>query len=261
MTTISVVVPCYPPHQKLIPEFLEQFEKQTVKPDEIIIALSEVSDEDIAVLRGKWISKTTVPLQVVGQEIKALAAVNRNYGAMHSFCDYVQFLDADDKYHIRLIEIIKKTIKEKSPDAIIYHLSEDEIDLEGELILRRSYNCEELFEKAYPNKERDVIKEQYLISPQLFLDYPVHFGHVCVKYSFWQECLQDDLKGREDSVYVRSILWKWWKEGCKSNGLIVIPEVLTFYEKNMEHVLEYLNAAFAEIDAKETNGISCEIKY
>jgi glycosyltransferase involved in cell wall biosynthesis len=260
MATISVVVPCYPPHQKLIPEFLEQFEKQTVKPDEIIIALSEVTDTDISILRGQWISKTTVSLQVVGQEIKALAAVNRNYGAMHSFCDYVQFLDADDKYHIRLIEVIKKTIEEKSPDAIIYHLSADEIDLEGELILRRSYNCEELFEKVFPDKTRNDIHEQYLNSPQLLLDYPVHLGHLCVKYNIWQECPQDDLKGREDSVYVRSILWKWWKEDCKSNGLIVIPEVLTFYEKNMEHVLEYLNTAFAQIDAKEANGISCEIK-
>ena len=260
MVTISVVIPCYPPHQKLIPNFLEQFEKQTVKPDEIIIALSEVSDEEIGILRGQWISKTTVPLQIVGQEIKALAAVNRNYGAMHSFCDYVQFLDADDKYHIRLIEIIKKTIEEKSPDAIIYHLSEDEIDLEGELILRRLYTCEELFEKAFPNKERDPIREQYNMAPQLFLDYQVHFGHLCIKYSVWQECPQDDLKGREDSVYVRSILWKWWEDDCKSNGLIVIPEVLTIYEQNMEHTLEYLNAAFAQIDAKEAKGISCEIK-
>lgn len=261
MATLSVVVPCYPPHQKLIPGLLTQLNKQTVKPDEIIIALSEVSKEEIVYFKNLWINETPISLQVVGQDIKALAAVNRNYGAMHSFCDYVQFLDADDKYHIRLIEVIKKTINEKNPDAIIYHLSEDKIDLEGELILRRSYTCGELFEKAFPDKKRNYIHEQYNNIPQLFLDYPVHHGHLCVKYSFWQECPQEDLKGREDSVYVRSLLWKWWEEGCKGNGLIVIPEVLTFYEQNMEHTLDYLKAVFAQIDAKEAAGISCEIKY
>ena len=259
MVTISVVVPCYLPHHKFIPDLLRQLEKQTVKPDEIIIALSEVSMEEVVYFKNVWVNETSVPLQVVGQEIKALAAVNRNYGAMHSKCDYIQFLDADDKYHIRLIEVIKRTIEEKAPDAIIYHLSEDKIDLEGDFILRRSYTCEELFEKAFPDKTRNVIHEQYLNSPQLFLDYAVHFGHLCVKYLVWQECPQADLKGREDSVYVRSLLWKWWEEGCKSNGLIVIPEVLTFYEQNMEHTLEYLKAAFARVDAKEADGISCEI--
>ena len=260
MATLSVVVPCYPPHQKLIPGLLNQINKQTVKPDEIIIALSEVSKEEIVFFKNKWTTETSISLQVVGQDIEALAAVNRNYGAMHSFCDYVQFLDADDKYHIRLIEVIKKTIEEKNPDAIIYHLSSDKIDLEGDITLYKSYTSQELFEKAYPDKKRNPIHEQYLNSPQLFLDYQVHFGHLCVKYSVWQECPQEDLKGREDSVYVRSLLWKWWEEGCKGNGLIVIPEVLTHYEQNMEHTLEYLNSVFAHIDAKEAAGISCEIK-
>ena len=105
--------------------------------------------------------------------------------------------------------------------------------------MRRSYTSEELFEKAFPDKTRNIIHEQYLNSPQLFLDYPVHFGHLCVKYNIWQECPQEDLKGREDSVYVRSLLWDWHARGRNGAGVIIIPEVLTYYKQSEEHVKEY----------------------
>jgi len=260
MTTISVVVPCYPPHQKMIPDLIKALETQTVKPDEIIISLSEVTGDIISDLRNEWKEFTSISLQVVGQEIKALAAVNRNYGAMHSLCDYIQFLDADDIYHTKLIEIVKTAIIKDEPDSLIYHLSEDEFNLEDEPVKYRSYSSQELFDKIFPDKERNTIKEQYHNSPQLLLETQVHHGHICIKYSVWEEMPQEDLEGREDSIYIRSLLWRWWEGGCKSSGVIVLPEVLTYYKMNIEHKLNYVKARFAQIDLLESQGISCEAK-
>lgn len=232
MVTISVVVPCYPPHQKMIPDLLKQLEMQTVKPEEIIISLSEVTEDDISILRNEWQEFTSILLQVVGQEIKALAAVNRNYGAMHSMCDYIQFLDADDIYHTKLIELVKAVIIKDQPDAILFHLSENNIDIINNPSKCRSYSSQELFDNLFPDKERNIIKEQYLEKPELTLQTNITHGNICVKYSVWEEIPQDNIIGCEDSIYIRSLLWRWWERGCKSSGVIVLPEVLQSYKKN-----------------------------
>jgi glycosyltransferase involved in cell wall biosynthesis len=244
MVRISVVVPCYPPHQKMIPDFLKHLETQTVKPDEIIISLSEVTDDQVLTLRNEWQEFTSILFQVVGQEIKALAAVNRNYGAMHSICDYIQFLDADDIYHTKLIELVKAAIIKDQPDAILFHLSEDNIDIINNPSKCRSYSSQELFDNLFPDKERNIIKEQYLEKPELTLQTNIPHGNICVKYSVWEEMPQEDLEGREDSIYIRSLLWRWWEGGCKGSGVIILPEVLTYYKKNTHNIVEFIRERF-----------------
>ena len=260
MPLISVVVPCYPPHQKHIPKLLEQLNKQTLKPDVIIISLSEVSEAEIKERQYSWTSLTEIPLQVVGQAGKALAAVNRNYGALYVYSEYVLFLDADDVYHEKLIEVLHKYICIHEPDAILYHLTEGAFDATTEPVQKKFYESSTLFDIAYPDKKRNSVSEMYNDKPQLFLESTIHHGHSCVRYSVWQECPQDDLKGREDSVYVRALLWNWHETGRKTSGVIVIPEVLTYYEQSLEHRLEYMNARWAAIDNMEANGLSCEVK-
>ena len=260
MPLISVVVPCYPPHQKHIPKLLEQLNKQTLKPDEIIIALSEVGEAEIKERLDSWQGMTEIPLQVVGQAEKALAAVNRNYGALYVSSEYVLFLDADDIYHEKLIEVLHKYICIHEPDAILYYWTEDMFEPNSEPVQQKFYESSALFDIAYPDKKRDSVGEMYNDNPAFMLEGKLHHGHVCVRYSVWQECPQDDLKGREDSVYVRALLWNWHEAGRKTSGVIVIPEVLTYYEQSLEHRIEYMNAQWATIDNMEANGLSCEVK-
>jgi len=228
--TITVVVPCYPPHQKYIPRILEQLNKQSIKPDEIIVALSEVTVEETLSQLKEWSQLTDIPLQVVGQPIKALAAVNRNFGALHATTDYIVFLDADDQYHIKLIETLKKYIEFLKPDAILYHLSESELtdDIES----HKFYSSSELFKNVFPDSKFNELNEEYNRNPQLELPTPIHHGHICVKYESWLEFPQEDLINREDAVWIRKLLWNWHADDCKTEGVIVIPEILTYYKKN-----------------------------
>ena len=228
--TITVVVPCYPPHQKYIPRILEQLNTQSQKPDEIIVALSEVTVEETLSKLKEWSQLTDLSIQVVGQPIKALAAVNRNFGALHVTTDYILFLDADDQYHIRLIETLKKYIETLKPDAILYHLSETE--LTDEIESHKFYSSEELFKNAFPDGEFNELSEEYNMRPQLELSNYVHHGHICVKYESWLESPQQDLITREDSVWVRKLLWNWHSDDRKTEGVIAIPEILTYYKKN-----------------------------
>jgi len=239
MTQLSVVCPCYPPHRKHIPKFLEQMNMQTIKPDELIISLSEITEMDINVLKEDLQKLTSIPLQIVGQEGEALAAVNRNYGALYVSSEYILFLDVDDTYHIKLIEVIKSKIEIYKPNAILYHLTESISYLDKEPITYKFYSSDDIFKMAYPTGERNSNEEHYILQPQLFIENEIHHGHITVRYDIWQECPQEDLKGREDSVYVRSLLWDWHARGRNGAGVIIIPEVLTYYKQSEEHVKEY----------------------
>ena len=229
--TITVVVPCYPPHQKYIPRILEQLNTQSQKPDEIIVALSEVTIEETLSKLKEWSQLTDLPIQVVGQPIKALAAVNRNFGALHATTDYILFLDADDQYHIGLIKTLKKYIETLKPDAILYHLSE--IELTDEIESHNFYSSEELFKNIFPDGKFNELSEEYNMIPQLQLSTQVHHGHICVKYESWLESPQQDFITREDSVWVRKLLWNWHADARKTEGIIAIPEILTYYKKNI----------------------------
>jgi len=231
---ITVVVPCYPPHQKYIPDFLENMNKQTVKPDKIIIALSEVSDRDVKFFNDTWGVIASVDFQVVGQEEKCLAAANRNYGAMHVETEYILFLDADDEYSSNLIDTLKKYIDLDNPMAMIYHCTFDNFDDQSVLqLFYKKITSQELFNQCFPDKKKEEMYEMYNMRPQLSYEF-VHHGHICIKRELWEECPQQDIGGREDSIYVRSILWKWYEEGCNGSGLIVLPEVLAKYKPNKE---------------------------
>jgi hypothetical protein len=227
VSPITVVVPCYPPHQKYIPDFIENMNKQIVKPAKIIIALSEVTNSDVLFFNRTWGVISSVDFEVVGQDEECLAAVNRNYGAMFVETDYILFLDADDGYSNNLIETLEKYICLEKPMAINYHFTFDKYN-DKEYVKRTS---QELFDSCFPDKKKDDMLEMYNMKPQLKYDF-IHHGHICVQRKVWEMCPQQNLGGREDSLYVRSILWKWYEEGCKGSGLIVIPEVLAKYQPN-----------------------------
>lgn len=101
-SSVSVVVPIYPPHFKFIPSLLQQLEKQTIQPNEIIFALSECDDKKAEELRNTY--KNCIFLNTTE---KQFAGANRNRGKQIAKGDIIMFLDADDVYHPQKIEVTK----------------------------------------------------------------------------------------------------------------------------------------------------------
>ena len=229
--SITIVIPCYPPHQKYIPGLLEQLNHQTVKPDAIVIALSEVNEQDIIHLEKEWKVFTSIPLKVVGQEQKANASVNRNYGALFVTTEYIQFLDADDTYDVRLIEIQKEQIQEQNPQAIIYHLTHEKLTDQLQCINEPVVLTEAIFDSLYPTGKKE--------DAEIFLNHPlpdfafskgqIHCGHLLVKTEVILELPQPDILGAEDSHQIRNLVWYWHEQGRRVNGIILIPHILTSY--------------------------------
>ncbi len=226
MTSISVVIPCYPPHQKHIPSVLSQLGSQSVVPHEIIISLSEISPIEEQRIKNQWIELTSIPLKTISTPSRALAAVNRNMGAMLADGEYIVFLDADDSYSPKLIETVQKTIEIYDPMGILWHLP-------SESVPPTFISSAELYENLQLGG--DLGQDQYyVVQPNLTLDQRIHHGHICVKRKIWEECPQQDCILREDSMYIRLLLQKWDSEGRQGSGLVVIPDILSDYSPNTD---------------------------
>lgn len=108
---VSVVVPCVPKHVDLLPDLLASFARQTVPPDELILALSGCAEP---ALHAPFPMRATLAATV------RPAAANRNRGLEIAAHRVVIFHDADDLPHPRRIEIIR-SIFERYEVAHLMH--------------------------------------------------------------------------------------------------------------------------------------------
>ncbi len=104
--TTSVVIPCVPKHLPYVYKLLLHYKDQTLRPYEIIIALSEKKETDKQL--RKIIEKKEWPFKVVikATSKKQRAGENRNRGARAARGDIIIFQEADDIPHPQLIEIV-----------------------------------------------------------------------------------------------------------------------------------------------------------
>ena len=84
-TDVSVVIPCYPPHIKHLHSLISSLYKHTLIPDEIIVAVSESTNELLDF-------KSTFPIvKVITTIEKKTAGENRNRGADVAISKYIAF--------------------------------------------------------------------------------------------------------------------------------------------------------------------------
>jgi len=103
----SIIIPCHFKHAPLLPILLDEYARQTVLPDEIVISLSEtslVSPEIIFHLQNhEW----PFPVHLITSEMRFGDGGNRNRACRKATGDILIAHDADDLPHPQRIEIIK----------------------------------------------------------------------------------------------------------------------------------------------------------
>jgi glycosyltransferase involved in cell wall biosynthesis len=118
--TTSLIVPCIPKHFQYIPELLEQYAKQTVPPDEIVISLSEAasmaSGEIDAVKNNPW----PFQLKIIEHKEKRSEGENRNLGTQYASGDLMLYQDADDLPHPQRVELIKRLFENYQIDHLLH---------------------------------------------------------------------------------------------------------------------------------------------
>ena len=112
---VSIVIAVHPPHFKYLQPLLDSFERQTVRPGEIIIAASEYSAIAFPKLH------TSFNIKYVFSNEKQNAAQNRNKGTAIATKDLIMIHDADDFMNDKKIEQCVKSFNKKSDMMMLLH--------------------------------------------------------------------------------------------------------------------------------------------
>lgn len=126
-SNVSVIVPCYYGHFHLLPNLLQELNKQTELPSEVVISLSEVdrlTQEEVSA----FITYTqTFPFQIqlLCSPRKQLAGENRMLAAHQAMGEILICQDADDLPHPQRIEIIHKLFDQQGIDHLVHRWVEN----------------------------------------------------------------------------------------------------------------------------------------
>lgn len=119
---ISIVIPCHYSHFKYLPGILNIYEKQTMKPYEIVVVISEydkLSEDEINSLKLK--SKYKFQLNIIKINEVSYAGNTRRIGTENAIGDIIIFQDADDIPHKNRIRIIRNLFKKHKKIDFICH--------------------------------------------------------------------------------------------------------------------------------------------
>ena len=103
MTSVSVIIPAYNSANTII-RALQSVAAQTLAPLEIIV-VDDASTDTTHDLVTTFASSSSIPVRVVTQTINSGPSAARNAGCDTAIGDYIAFLDADDQWHPRKIEL------------------------------------------------------------------------------------------------------------------------------------------------------------
>ncbi len=222
---VSIVIPIYPPHFHLLPSLINQIEKQTEKPDEIIIAASETTTKTIY----EYLSNINITIlriiKVITSDNKQFAGINRNMGIKKAIGDIIIFMDADDIYHKRKIEISKKLYEKHNYDLLIHSYGNKNQNIDN-ITINDNYNIlttDEIYMNTFKNGRNINEETGYQGNTNLWANFPIHHGVITIskkmrKYEY------TDLRMGEDGKFCRDILYD-------KNKVIMVNLKLMSYQK------------------------------
>ncbi|GAM63352.1 glycosyl transferase [Vibrio ishigakensis] len=111
MTTFSVVIPCFN-SERTIKRTLESCMNQTYDNFEVIIIDDCSSDSSVFIIKTFFEQNSSIKYQLIENSINKGVSATRNIGIQIASGDYIAFLDSDDIWHDRKLEITNKLILE-----------------------------------------------------------------------------------------------------------------------------------------------------
>ena len=160
-TTISLCVPCIPKHVKYLNELLLSIRQQTHTPNEIIIFISEFTQEKKETLE-MFLKETFPELNIIigFTEEQQFAGLNRNNAVSFATSDIISFIDADDIMHPQRTEYILKLFSIFNVKCILHHyiqnsnFSNNEDDTFDKVDFTYQFN--NLIHHGHPSFKREV---------------------------------------------------------------------------------------------------------
>ena len=103
MTSVSVIIPAYNSASTII-RALQSVTAQTLAPLEIIV-VDDASSDTTRDLATTFASSSSIPVRVLTQTTNSGPSAARNAGWDKATGEYIAFLDADDQWHPRKMEL------------------------------------------------------------------------------------------------------------------------------------------------------------
>lgn len=114
---LSIVIPMYN-EEKYIIKCLESLNNQIVKDFEVIV-IDDGSTDNSYKTAEDYLEKRNLTYKLIKQDNQGQSAA-RNTGIKNSIGQYLLFLDSDDFVEKTLIEKIKGSVKEVTPDMLLF---------------------------------------------------------------------------------------------------------------------------------------------
>jgi len=114
----SVVIPAYNA-SKFLNDSLDSVRNQTYSNYEVLVTNNGSTDDTERILENYKKTYPEFPLDFVTQENKGIGS-SRNTGILRSTGDYIAFLDADDWWYPKKLEIVARLLWDNDID-IVYH--------------------------------------------------------------------------------------------------------------------------------------------
>ena len=119
MTSVSVIIPAYNSASTII-RALQSVTAQTLAPQEITV-VDDASTDTTRSLVATFASSSSIPVRVITQTTNSGPSAARNAGWDAATSDYIAFLDADDQWHPRKIELQYQVMKSQPEVTMSCH--------------------------------------------------------------------------------------------------------------------------------------------
>jgi len=220
----SVVVPCYIKHITYLPEVLGYINNQTLKPIEIVLAISSIPPNKTDEIKELCTKCSEIPLKFTIIEGMALAGINRNRGAELCEGDWIAFMDCDDIYHPQKLEMTAWIINKYNPTLVLHSYMKERcgVPMKERFDVKKGVR----FVPSWKTWLHTFGYESYDdgVCPSIRAGVSVHHGHITVRRDLCNKYKFPPRRKGEDGRFCRKV---FFGEG----GLIVMKEILTLYRR------------------------------
>ena len=240
---VSVIVPCIPEDVPKLPSLISNVNRQTRKPDEVVIGLSEMPTKVAKELEEKLQQVADgYHVKILPNSKRTYAGGNRNRAVQGSSGDLLFFIDADDTMNPHRIEIITRVFDQldHKPGIILHgYRGGKSPTTRAENHVKQKFETEILDDLLVrpPALYKSRTKHKHHDSAPLY-GYHIHHGHPVVKRRvFEKQQFNPGLRRGQDTEFINRVLYKY-KDAEDSVYYLKLPLTNYIIRSKQKEIIE-----------------------